>query len=119
MSDKLFVRDIIEQITKLDPTLPTNVVSIRTGSFQDMTRVHLLDDRQEEEQSLDSEIIARKRRLQELDADLKQLESKIRDSRITWGQEQLAHKTTMLQLREKLHHIRRSWWTRTRPLPLP
>lgn len=117
MSDKLFVRDLIEQIGKLDPTLPTNIASIRTGSFQDMTRVHLLNEEQDEEQSLKDVITAMKRQIDGQKATLASLESQVLDQRIAFGKELEDHNMKMLLLRDKLRKIRRQHWTR--PLPLP
>jgi len=117
MSDKLFVRDIIEQIAKLDPTLPTNIVRIETGSFQDMTRVHLKDDRMDDDEELGSEIIEKKRRVQELDRDVKALEYKLTEKREVYAKEALAHSTKMALLTERLRKIREQ--SRQRELPLP
>lgn len=117
MSDKLFVRDIIEQIAKLNPTLPTNIVSIATGSFQDMTRVHLKDERMDEEEAFDHEVVARKRRLQELESDVKQVESKLNEKRTLYAKEALEHSNKMALLTERLRKIREQ--ARQRELPLP
>jgi hypothetical protein len=117
MSDKLFVRDIIEQVSKLDPTLPTNIVRIATGSFPDMTRVHLLDEKIDDEESLNDSIVSLKRQQRGLEQDLKMLGQKIVNERLKWEEEALAHATKIAQLTERLRRIREQ--ARQRELPLP
>lgn len=117
MSDKLFIRDILEQISRLNPQLPTNIIRIETGSFQDLTRVHLLDERQDDEESVNESLVVLKRQRQSLENEIKQLETKARDQRAAQAQEQLAHSTKMALLTERLRKIREQ--TRQRELPLP
>lgn len=117
MSDKLFVRDIIEQLRKLDPQLPTNIASLSTGSFQDGTRVHLLDGEQDEEQSLKDQIKALDRTRSGMVDEIKRIERQREDARVLNAKEALEQSTKIAKLTERLRKIREQ--ARQRELPLP
>lgn len=118
MSDKLFVSDIIEQLGKLHPTLPTNIVEIRSGGlYQDGARVHILDQERFDEDSVDEEIIALKRQRTALDNEVKALRSQRDELQSNMAATLKAHEQKLEAMRQLARRIKQGMLQRILPLP--
>lgn len=117
MSDKLFVRDIIERLQTLDPGLLTNLAEISTGSYPDGTRVRFADEQQVEDRFHENTMseLARQRRqaYKELDDLQKRRDDLVREL----GTERVHHEKKLEALRLLARRIKQN--ALKRPLPLP
>lgn len=118
MSDKLFVRDIIDQLAKLHPTLPTNIVEIRSGGlYQDGARVHILDQERFDEETVDDELVLLKRQRTALDNEVKALRVQRDELQANMVASQKWHEQKLEAMRHLARRIKQGMLQRILPLP--
>jgi hypothetical protein len=118
MSDKLFVRDVIDQLSKLHPTLPTNIVEIRSGGlYQDGARVHILDQEKFDEETMDEEITSLKRQRSALDNEVKALRSQRDEIQAGITAAQKVAEQKLEAMRHLARRIKQGMMQRILPLP--
>jgi hypothetical protein len=118
MSDKLFVRDIIERLSTLHPTLPTNIVDIKAdGLYRDGARVHILDQESFDEETMGEEITLLKRQRTTLDNEVKALRTQREELQSQMAASLKAHEQKLEAMRQLARRIKQGMLQRILPLP--
>lgn len=120
MSERLQVRDVVEQLGKMDPGLFTNITNIAeivTGSFQDGTRVRLYDEQQVDDRNHQDIMTELARQRREESKEIFKLEQRKNEVSREMADERAAHEQKLEALRTLCRRIKESALQRILPLP--